>query len=91
MAGPSGSVGGPWKSRNYTNNNGSSAAEIQRRLNSYMVDMRKRGTSVPYSNLTVDGILGTASDNVIRWYQQQVGLTADGIVGSATWSRLKSA
>ncbi|MBP3413443.1 MAG: peptidoglycan-binding protein [Oscillospiraceae bacterium] len=37
---------------------------------------------------SVDGIFGTQTETAVRAFQQIFGLTADGIVGKATWYRL---
>jgi len=37
---------------------------------------------------SVDGIFGPETENAVRTFQQIFGLTADGIVGKATWYRL---
>lgn len=37
----------------------------------------------------VDGILGSQTDQAVRLFQQQSGLTVDGIVGPATWQELQ--
>ena len=36
----------------------------------------------------VDGIFGTQTENAVRTFQEQNGLTIDGIVGPNTWSKL---
>jgi N-acetylmuramoyl-L-alanine amidase len=37
---------------------------------------------------TPDGIYGRQTEAAIKRYQQQNGLTADGIIGPATWGKL---
>ncbi|MDO5533240.1 MAG: peptidoglycan-binding domain-containing protein [Propionibacteriaceae bacterium] len=82
---------GSWKSRNYSAGRGSAPRKIQELLNRNMRDMRNRGVSGVPGNLTVDGILGNASHNAIVWYQGRNGLDTDGIVGNATWQKLRYA
>ena len=36
----------------------------------------------------IDGIFGTASVAALKSYQKAQGITADGIVGPATWGKL---
>lgn len=38
---------------------------------------------------TVDGIFGTKTENAVKAFQQRYSLTADGIVGPQTWSKMK--
>jgi hypothetical protein len=55
---------------------GDSVKELQTLLN-------KKGY-----NLVVDGAFGNASNAAVRDYQSKNGLTVDGIVGNATWTKL---
>ena len=38
--------------------------------------------------ITIDGVYGADTENAVRAFQQTQGLTADGIIGSATWNAL---
>jgi peptidoglycan hydrolase-like protein with peptidoglycan-binding domain len=40
------------------------------------------------TNIAVDGSFGSITDSAIRHFQRCVHITADGIVGPVTWSRL---
>ncbi|MGN0984136.1 MAG: peptidoglycan-binding protein, partial [Gemmiger sp.] len=46
-------------------------------------------TSLP--SVTVDGNYGAATENAVRAFQRQQGLTVDGVVGQATWDALYAA
>lgn len=35
-----------------------------------------------------DGVFGTGTENAVIKYQRNVGITADGVVGDATWNNL---
>ena len=39
-------------------------------------------------HIAVDGIFGPITESAVKAFQQSKGLTADGIVGPATWPRL---
>lgn len=40
------------------------------------------------SGLSVDGAFGSATESAVKSFQSHMGITSDGIVGSATWKRL---
>ena len=44
-----------------------------------------------YSTKTLDGIFGVNSENALKAFQRNNGLTADGICGCRTWTRLAQA
>lgn len=48
--------------------------------------LNKKGYS-----LTVDGVAGASTYNAVISFQKKNGLTADGMVGSATWAKLNAA
>ena len=63
---------------------GSTGAEVktvQRILNS----MGYKGNG---KAIAIDGDFGSATDSAVKAFQKKKGLTADGIVGSATWGAL---
>lgn len=43
-----------------------------------------------YLNDKVDGIFGRNTENAVKSFQKSSGLKSDGIVGKATWAKLKS-
>lgn len=45
-------------------------------------------TNVDGSPLKIDGDAGTNTDNAIRKYQKDMGLTVDGIAGKNTWGKI---
>lgn len=40
--------------------------------------------------LTIDGILGAETESAIRFFQEDIGLSVDGVVGPDTWNALVS-
>lgn len=68
----------------YTNS-GDQVKTLQRLLNS----LSCRG--INGGSLTVDGIFGANTDHAVKAFQKAKGLTADGIVGKATWKALLGA
>ncbi len=61
---------------------GSDVSTLQRQLNRITKDYPAFGT------LTVDGIFGAAMASTVTKFQSQFNLTADGIVGRATWYKI---
>lgn len=60
-----------------------SVAIIQNQLNRISVNYPNIPPAFP-----VDGIFGTATENAVKAFQRQFSLTADGIVGKATWYKI---
>jgi peptidoglycan hydrolase-like protein with peptidoglycan-binding domain len=56
---------------------GSCVKNIQRILNAQIL-----------AGLSVDGVYGTGTRNAVVQFQRNEALSADGIVGASTWSRL---
>jgi N-acetylmuramoyl-L-alanine amidase len=52
-------------------------------------DVQYRLKALGYYNQPLDGKFGSATDRAVRSFQRDYGLTADGIVGPATWRALK--
>jgi peptidoglycan hydrolase-like protein with peptidoglycan-binding domain len=63
---------------------GNDVAFIQRRLNRISVNY----PAIPKIS-PVDGIFGIETENAVREFQRIFGLSADGIVGKATWYRIQ--
>ena len=55
---------------------------IQRQLNRIAKDYPAFGT------LTVDGKFGKATEDTVKKFQKQFGLTQDGVVGKSTWYKI---
>ena len=86
-------VGGcaPFKSMNYMNGNGDSCVEVQRKLNHFFLSTPSGATGRPAGTLITDGVFGAKSEAMAIWFQRTVGgLTADGLIGLSTWSRLRN-
>ncbi len=58
---------------------GSDVTTLQRQLSRIVQDFPGFG------KVTVDGNFGTATESVVKAFQRQFTLTADGVVGSSTW------
>ena len=61
---------------------GSAVEQLQFWLNT----LAQYESSIP--SLTVDGVYGTGTANVVRAFQRKYGLTVDGVVGRATWTEV---
>ena len=57
-----------------------------RELQYYLYLMHTYNPSLPSVN--IDGNFGAATEAAVRAFQRQAGLTADGVVGRATWENL---
>ncbi|MDO5602758.1 MAG: peptidoglycan-binding protein, partial [Oscillospiraceae bacterium] len=64
---------------------GSTGMDVQR-LQFYLNTISQFSTSVP--PVTMDGIFGAATERAVIAFQTQAGLTADGLVGRATWDAI---
>ncbi len=53
--------------------------------NVYVTYLQQKLTSKLYPTGNADGIFGSATQNAVREFQSENGLTADGIVGPLTW------
>ena len=61
---------------------GEAVRTIQRQLNRIAKDYPSFGT------LSVDGVYGQSTADVVKKFQKQFGLTQDGVVGRATWYQI---
>lgn len=63
-----------------------SSGESVRTMQTYINKLSGRVSSVP--RVTVDGVFGSATKAAVLAAQRALGLTADGLVGPATWAAL---
>lgn len=54
----------------------------------YVATLQDALETVGSYNVGIDGVFGPKTRNAVQAFQQQNGLTADGIVGCATWTAL---
>ena len=67
---------------------GSTGSEVEQ-VQFWLSELAQFNSALP--NLTVDGNFGAATERAVKIFQQEQGLTADGIVGQATWDALYAA
>lgn len=67
---------------------GSTGSEVEQ-VQFWLSELAQFNSALP--NLTVDGNFGAATERAVKIFQQEQGLTADGIVGQATWDALYDA
>ena len=61
---------------------GAAVRTIQRQLSRIVQDYPGMG------KITVDGVFGADTEAVVKAFQKQFSLTADGVVGRATWYKI---
>lgn len=57
----------------------------------YVLVLQDALNALGYTTETLDGYFGSLTEQALRSYQRNNGLTADGIAGCATWMRLVNA
>ena len=67
---------------------GSSGSEVEQ-VQFWLSELAQFNSALP--DLTVDGSFGAATERAVKIFQQEQGLTADGVVGQATWNALYAA
>ena len=67
---------------------GSKGSEVEQ-VQFWLSELAQFNSALP--NLTVDGSFGAATQKAVEIFQQEQGLTADGVVGQATWEALYAA
>ena len=55
-----------------------------------VVYLQRRLNGIGFGSLVVDGIFGAATEEAVKKFQEQYGLTVDGIVGIQTWAKLET-
>ena len=55
-----------------------------------VVYLQRRLNGIGFGHLVVDGIFGAATEEAVKKFQEQYGLTVDGIVGIQTWAKLET-
>ena len=68
---------------------GSSGSEVAR-MQTYLNALQKAGYPT-LKTLTVDGRYGSGTDNTVKQFQAQKGLSIDGKIGPSTWNAIVSA
>ncbi len=71
----------------YVIRNGYSGIAVAK-LQNYLNNLRSIYSSIP--TLSEDGIFGNRTEAAVRIFQQNTGLTADGVVGTLTWDKIIS-
>ena len=67
---------------------GSSGSEVEQ-VQFWLSELAQFNSALP--DLTVDGSFGAATEKAVKIFQQEQGLTADGVVGQSTWNALYAA
>ena len=52
--------------------------------------LQNRLNAIGFGSLVVDGIFGAATEEAVKKFQGNYGLTVDGIVGPQTWAKLET-
>lgn len=60
-------------------------------VNTYVLILQDALNALGYSTRTLDGKFGPNTENALKAYQRQSGLTADGICGCNTWKKITAA
>ena len=67
---------------------GSGGSEVEQ-VQFWLSELAQFNSALP--DLTVDGSFGAATEKAVKIFQQEQGLTADGVVGQSTWNALYAA